>query len=418
MSTEGLIIWGALARTAGLAGVLALAAGCRGGLPGADTASTRLPGGWAPDSRPHNESGVVPVSATEPVAGAGAVPTADSAAASGSDEEDGFEWSDLSPDKIVENAKKAVGLGPDEGLARRLFQEGELLFERKEYAQAAKKFKSAAGRWPDSILEEDALFLQGECYYFSDHYPKAQDTYDNLLKKYDNSRYLDTVVTRLFQIARYWEKLHEAHRHWPVTPNLTDKERPWFDTHGNALKAYDTIRMHDPTGRLADDSIMATANAHFGNGRYEDAAYYYDLLRKEYPRSEHQLQAHVLGLQSKLHVYQGSMYDGTPLDEAGEIAEQTLTQFRSELGPEQTRIAAVRDRIQEQKAERDWTVAQYYDGKKQYGHARVYYQYIIRDHPQTQVARAARARLEEIRDRPDRPPNRLKWLSDLIPADD
>ena len=374
-----------------------------------DTANIGPPGGV---------SGVVPASATEPLGTPSAFPPTGSAAAPGSDDDKGFEWSDLKPENVVKNAKKAVGLGPDERLAHSLFQEGRTLLDEKKYSQAADKFKSAAGRWPDSILEEDAMFLQGESYFFADRYPKAQDAYDNLLKKYDNSRHLDTVVKRLFSIGHYWEQLHAAHPHWPVTPNLTDKERPWFDTFGNAIKAYETIRMKDPTGPLADDSIMATANAYFGKGRYEDAAYHYDLLRKEYPRSEHQIQAHILGLQSKLRIYQGKLYDGTPLDEADEIAQQALTQFGHQLGAEQSRVAQTRDRIVEQKAERDWAVAQYYDRKKQFGHARIYYQYIVNDYPLTETAHKSRARLDQIRDEPDRPPDRFKWLSGLFPGEE
>ena len=424
------------------------AAGCAGVPPGPDRVNTRPPGrasssaeddensGWLFDRLmgrqpqasqgatgatpvpPLGAPGVVPASASEPVSPPAAVASGASAAAPKPDDKSGFEWSDLSPNNIVKNVKSAVGLGPDEGLARKLMEEGKTLFEQKKYAEAAKKYKSAAGRWPDSVLEEDALFWLAECYFFADEYPNAQDAYDNLLKKYDNSRYLDTVANRLFSIGRYWEQLEAAHAHWPVTPNLTDKERPWFDTFGNALKAYETIRMKDPTGRLADDSIMATANAYFAKGRYEDAAYYYDLLRKEYPRSEHQLQAHVLGLQSKLRVYQGNLYDGTPLSEADQIAQQTLTQFRDQLGPEQVRVAQARDNILEQKADRDWVVAQYYDKKKEFGAARVYYQYLIKDYPLTQAAHKARARLDQIRDEPDRPPNRFKWLTDAFPAED
>ena len=93
-----------------------------------------------------------------------------------------------------------------------------------------------------------------------------------------------------------------------------------------------------------------------------------------------------------------------------------MTQFRGQLGAEQPRVAAARDGILEQKAERDWAVAQYYDNKKQFGHARVYYQYIIRDYPLTQTAHKARARLDQIHDKPDRPVNRFKWLTDLFPA--
>jgi outer membrane protein assembly factor BamD (BamD/ComL family) len=416
------------------------AAGCVGVPPVPDTVSTRSPGsvqspaeddensGWlfdrltgrrSPASQAERASAVVQASASEPAAPPPAVSSTESAesAAAKSDEHSGFDWSDLSPDKVVKSVKKAVGLGPNEKLAHTLFQEGQALLEQKKYAEASAKFKSAAARWPDSVLEEDALFWQAECYFFSDEYPQAQDTYDNLLKKYDNSRYLDTVTKRLFSIGRYWEQLEQAHSHWPITPNLTDKERPWFDTFGNALKAYETVRMKDPTGPLADDSIMATANAYFGKGRYEDASYYYDLLRKEYPRSEHQLQAHILGLQSKLRVYQGNLYDGTPLKQADEIAEQTLTQFRGQLGQEQERVAQARDQILEERAKRDWAMAQYYDRKKQYGHARAYYQYLIRDYPLTQAAHKARARLDEIRNEPDQPPNRFQWLSDLFPAE-
>ena len=45
-------------------------------------------------------------------------------------------------------------------------------------------------------MEEDALFLQSESEFFSDQYPKAHDTIGGLLKKYPNTRHLDTAVAR------------------------------------------------------------------------------------------------------------------------------------------------------------------------------------------------------------------------------
>ncbi len=81
------------------------------------------------------------------------------------------------------------------------FREGEALFRAKKYAEAAPKFYTASWRWPDSTLEEDALFLEGECYFFDDQYGKAQDAYDALLKAHGNTRYLDTVMWRLFAIG-------------------------------------------------------------------------------------------------------------------------------------------------------------------------------------------------------------------------
>jgi len=328
----------------------------------------------------------------------------------------GFEWSDLAPENMYKNMKKAAGYGPDEKIARKSLEEGEALFRQKKYAEAIEKFKTAADRWPDSTLEEDAQFLLGESYFFTDHYPKAFDTYADLLKKHDNTRYLDTVMKREFAIGRYWEQLYHKDPQWPITPNLTDKTRPKFDTFGYAIKAYETIRQHDPNGPLADDSVMATANAYFVIGHYEQAAYHYDLLRKEYATSEFQPQAHVLGLQAKLRMYQGKDYDGVPLKEAEEIV-QALKQFDKQLGAEKERIQQTAREIVEKKAEREWNMGQYYEKKKYFGAARFYYDGLIKEYPTTQHAELARARLDQIRDKPDVPPNHFKFLTTLFPAE-
>ncbi|NLX97126.1 MAG: outer membrane protein assembly factor BamD [Rhodopirellula sp.] len=327
-------------------------------------------------------------------------------------EDSGFDWEDLWPSNVYKNLKNSIGLGPDEQIARAAYREGEELYVQQKYKEAAEKFATAAKRWPDSLLEEDALFFLAECYFFTDQYTKANDTYQNLLKKHSFSRHLDKVVARLFAIGRYWEQSQVAQPHWPVTPNLTDNSRPLFDTFGHALKTYEQIRLNDPTGPLADDAVMATANAYFLTQRYEDAAYHYDLIRKEYPKSEHQVNAHVLAVKSKLEVYQGASYDGTPLEEAGEVAQTALSQFPEQLGSEKELMVKTKNAIVEQKAERDWAIAEYYDKKKYYGAARFYYDAIIKDYPQTRFAQMARARLAEIKDLPSEPANHFQFLTE------
>ena len=261
---------------------------------------------------------------------------------------------------------KSMGYGPDESIARDQFRQGEALFREKKYAEAVPKFHMASWCWPDSTLEEDALFLEGECYFFDDQYGKAQDAYDNLLKEHGNTRYLDTVVWRLFAIAPLLGATDAAQPHWPMTPNFTDKTRPWFDSWDNAIAAYEAIHLHDPRGPLADVAEMAIANMYFRAGRYEDAAFHYDIIRKDYPKSKYQLQAHLLGLQSKMRMYQGPIYDGQPLKDAEEIADQTLTQFRGRLGDEEANVVQNRARIVLMKAEREWAMGQYYDRKQYY----------------------------------------------------
>ena len=371
----------------------------------------RLMGREQPAPAEAAPSGVIPASATEPIASVPPpVPARDDAS--------GFEWSDLSPSKVYDDVKKSVGYGPDEAKAHALLKEGEALFTQKEYDDALGKFKAAGGRWPDSPLEEDALFMTAECSFFADDYAKAQSSYESLLKKYDNSRHLDTTVRRVFQIGQYWEDMYRKEGHWPVTPNVLDSTQPTFNTLGHALRSYEIVRLNDPTGPLADDSLMATANVHFAKGQFEDAAFHYDVLRDEYPDSEHQAQAHVLAVQAKLQVYQGAHYDDTPLREADEIADQALTQFRGQLGDEAPRMAEARNRIVAQQAERDWKMAQYYETKEYFGAARMYYDTILDKYPRTPHAQKARERLAQIRSEPDVPPNRYKWLTDRFQSDD
>jgi outer membrane protein assembly factor BamD (BamD/ComL family) len=332
------------------------------------------------------------------------------------DEDPGFDWSDLDPGNVWKKMKVAMGKGPDETIAQSLYREGESLYQQKSYHDAALKFAAAADRWPDSPLEEDALFFQGESHFFADEYPKADDTFLMLFKKYSNSRYLDVAVRRQFAIARYWEQQHVAHPHWPVTPNFRDKTQPIFDTKGNAINAYQSVRLNDPTGPLADDAVMAIAVAHFLDGEYADAAYHFDVLRKEYPKSEHQVQAHILDLESKRRMYQGPFYDGTPLIDGDEIAKQALTQFPKQLGDERSRIIEARSQMMEQRAERDWAIAKFYEKKKAYGAAKDYYRMLIRDHPGSKAAEAAEQRLVQIKDYPDEPPNYFKWVDKILPS--
>jgi outer membrane protein assembly factor BamD (BamD/ComL family) len=330
-----------------------------------------------------------------------------------SDDDSNF-FDALAPDHIRKTYRAWIGKGPNEGLARALYQEGMDLYRDRRYDEAVEKFDEAGLRWPDSPLEEDSLFMLGESYFFADRYSSANDVYEQLLKQYQYTRHLDVVVHRLFAVGRYWEHVSVDQYWWQL--NFTDKNLPIIDTFGYSMKAFDMIRLNDPTGPLADSSVMAQANANFRRERYEDAAYNYDLLRKEYPKSQYQVQAHLLGIKSKEAIYQGPMYDATVLKDADQIAKQALTQFGPQLGNERQYVVDTRNRIHEEMANRDMVLAQFYEKKQCYGSAKFYYAQLIKDFPRTPAAEAARERLQQIKDYPDEPPNHFKWLTDLFGA--
>lgn len=331
------------------------------------------------------------------------------------DEYDSDEDRLISEKKIKRGFKQAFGRGPNEEVAKTAYAEGERLFREKQYDAAAKQFFVSYDRWPDSPLEEDALYMAGEANFFADRYQKSDDAYALLLKKYPNTTRLDKVINRRFAIGRYWELKYASDPHWPVTPNFTDKTRPWFDTAGHAIKVYERIRLDDPTGPLADDATMATANFYFVNRRFEDADYFYGLLRTEFPKSDFQYPAHLLGLQAKLMKYQGPDYDGKPLEEAKELCDQLLAQFPNELGADRERIVKMQAEVRRGGAAREFALAEYYHKGQYYGASKMHYENVARDYPGTELARQSVAQVEAVRGQPEVPEDKFEWLTGLFP---
>jgi outer membrane protein assembly factor BamD (BamD/ComL family) len=330
------------------------------------------------------------------------------------DQEEPGSWVDRAEQKIKRAYQRVTGTLPNDRIARALFEEAAALYQEEEFAKAADRFERAAKRAADPLLREDAWFLAGESWFFADCYARANKCYDRLLEEFDYTRFLDTVVRRKFLIARYWEQVGFD---TPLLLSLqfTDPSRPRFDTLGHALKTYQSIRLHDPTGPLADDAIMATAGIYFRKTRYGDAAEEYAVLRKEYPKSEHLRDAYLLGLQATLASYQGPAYDAKPLEQARDLTYQTLRLFGAELGEEKDRLLEIDRRITEALAERDLALAQFYEKKRRYGAARFYYRSVLEEYPLTEAAQLARERLAAIQDFPERPPNYFAWLERVLP---
>jgi outer membrane protein assembly factor BamD (BamD/ComL family) len=342
-------------------------------------------------------------------------------------EVDEFGIESLSPDNITDTVRQMSGFGPDKGIAVKKFAAGDKIFEEamqrpegdkrrmSQLNSAAAEYTEAAKRWPDSTLEEDALMMVGECYYFSDQYPKATAAYDALIKKYRNTRHMDDIADRRYRLAGFWIEKHRADPRWSIQPNLTDDMEPRFDTFGSATQLLHQIRHDDPTNALADDAAYAAAAAYYAQGDYAQADLFFTDVRKSYPNSEHQFKAHLLGLMCKLQVYQGPDYDGHALDEAQKLVETIQRQFPREAAAELEYLEKAAKEIRAKKAERYWMMADFYEGRGLYSGTRFHLNKIIKEFPTSSAADNARRRLEEIRDKPEKPPQRFKWLADLFP---
>ncbi len=311
--------------------------------------------------------------------------------------------------------------------AQRLFNDGQYkaaekilkkITKRNQPLFASRKDKELLKRQYDPIREE-ALYLIAETQFAQKRYAWAQDSYVALMKDYPSTRYLDRSTRRLFEIARTWlgapdfattgdiqqvnledprstpaAKTTKPPHGWTIIPNFFDRTRPVFDTQGRAIQALKSIWLNDPTGPLADDALMMTASHYLRKGDYQEADRVFNILREEYPKSQHLQAAFLLGSHVKLMSYQGAGYDITQLEAARQLKASTLRLF-PDL-PAKERLKGELKRIEEAKAQRDWETAQLYLRKNKLPSVAVYCNEILRRFPNTSYAKRAKDLLKEL----------------------
>lgn len=295
------------------------------------------------------------------------------------------------------------------------------LFKEENYEEARRSFKKVAKKFKKSEIREDALFMQAESAWQQEHFAAAHDAYAVLLKEYPSTRHLNVVSERLFKLGRMWldfpevaklgeiqqvnfdqpakklpsEEPPQVPKSKPIfVPNFRNKKEPLFDTPGNGVASLSAVWMHDPTGPLADDSMMLVASYHARKGNYVEADRYFQMLRETFPNSPHVQNAFVLGSHVKLMSYQGPVYETRTLQEAQLLKESVIRLYPNI--PEVGRIKDELARIEDAKALVIWTQAEFYARKKNKRATAIYCHDVINEYPKSQYAEKARAKLVEL----------------------
>lgn len=345
--------------------------------------------------------------------------------------------------------RQARGKDPEMDRALAKYDAAEALYNAGKYSEAEDAFKKLAkerrgtyenlrSRWErwwgmqsaDEIdpyvnygdpVEEDSLFMVAESQFAQKRYSWSQDSYDTLLTKYPSTRHMEPSTRRLFRIAMYWldfssdvgsdgdvklashETINPAKPPKapqvppiPIIPNISDRTRPVFDSHGRALQALRSIWLHDAAGPLADDALILSANHHLRTGDFVEATRLYKLLREQYPDSPHFQDAHLLGAYVTMASYEGSTYDGAPLNEAKQLKQTALQLFPNITEEERARLEKDVRRLDDAEIGRLWDRVEFYKAKNQPQSVAVYCHVLINKFPESRFAEQARQELKRV----------------------
>ena len=335
-------------------------------------------------------------------------------------------------DKVTETTKQVLNLvtgreQENSSRAKELYIEADAIFRKASslegdermdaFMEAAAVFRSATEAAPRTALEQDALFMQAESEFFAEDYRSATETYQTLQKNFPRNRHIDRVAARLFSISDYWIKRVVSENDSWMNFDFTDDKRPVYDMNGHAIRVLDQIRFDDPTGRLADDATMRAASEYLRQEKYVEADEFLTDIRETFPDSEHLFLAHMLGIQCKLELYAGPAYSGLVLEDAEKLVQQTRERFPDKMQDQANSesLAKAAAEIAYHRAGRYAYRAKYRERQQKYGAARVYYNLLLQQYPDTPQAETARDRLAAIEKYPDVPKQRLSWLQKVFP---
>jgi outer membrane protein assembly factor BamD (BamD/ComL family) len=313
-------------------------------------------------------------------------------------------------------------------IAQKQFDDGQYAIAARGFNAIAKKrdrskfelFGSSGKDHPTyDPIREEAVFYLAESQFMQNDLSDATANYQMLVKDYPSTRYMDESTRRLFEISKQWlgvdgfattdeirqVNAEEGAGDAPLSsqkpksrfnyfPNFGDSSRPLFDQGGHALKALKTIWLNDPSGPLADDSLMLAATYYLRNENYREADRLFTILREQFPKSPHLQNAFVLGSHVKLMSYQGAAYDEQLLADSKALKEQSLRLF-PDL-PEGDRVRRELKTIYEAEARREWELALFYEKKRKPKAIVISCREILLKYPNSSYAPRARAKLAEL----------------------
>lgn len=272
------------------------------------------------------------------------------------------------------------------------------LYMKDELAQAEKEFARIAKNRKGSPYGSKAQFFLAETQFQQKKYVNAHDSYEKLIADYPGTDRLEQAVKREYEIAQIWlaQSDPKAKKDEAFTwTSHFDGKQPLIDTQGSALKALEHVRVHDPTGPLADDALMKIADYHMQNADYESAGIYYDQLIQDHPKSPMARQAALLAIDARMKGYRGPEFDASGLERSRELVKQTMQRY-----PEQpagnNQLYKTLDLINDAEAEKTFTTGAYYKKIGRIQAAELYFGKIPQRWPESPWAKKAKTELASL----------------------
>jgi len=265
--------------------------------------------------------------------------------------------------------------------AQSQFQYAKELFDKKEYLRAIKEFQKVEKYFKGSKKASLALYYIGVCYENLKEDLKAFKVYKKLLESYPFFENLEEIYKRMYEIGERLEK---------------KKSRKFLglELEPPSLLVFRTLAEEGAHTEYAMKALYKEGIILMRLNRFLEAQRCFKKITEEYSDSK-------LAKLSKFWLALCKIKSSPKIEYAQqdlESAEKLLKEFLSECSEKELIESAKKELkfLRGKIAEKNYKIAQFYESQKAFNSAKIYYEYIIKNFPDTEWAKKAKEKLKQL----------------------
>ncbi|NGX47806.1 MAG: Outer membrane protein assembly factor BamD [Chlamydiae bacterium] len=259
-------------------------------------------------------------------------------------------------------------------------------FEKGEWKNLEKEAIILIKNFPNSPFARDATFFLGMAYFKQDDFEMANIEFTEYLTRQATPKYFEETIQYKFEIA---EKFRSGARKHIMGFKTLPK---WMPAGSEAIAIYDEVISALPHHELAAHSHYGKAQVQAKNEDFRAAVESYQTLIRRFPKHPLAIESYIGIGEVYLQQSQSEYCDPDFLD----LAELNLRKFRTSF-PGEEKIAVAQGnymRMQDHYAGSLFETARFYERTNKWGAAKIYYAKILKNYPDSFVAKKSKDRLE------------------------
>ena len=249
---------------------------------------------------------------------------------------------------------------------------------KKDYSVAIRKLEQLAEVFPASPYAAKARYHIGEIYQLAGEKEKAFQSYQKVIDNYPGSDLVATAVSKQFVIGGQF---------------ANKKQGGWFSfLHGDPVDLLTRTVTTAPYAAEAEKALYDLGDYHFREGHFQEAIDTFDRLVQDYPESQYGPAAELKAGEAGFKLYREQKNNEDLLLNASTRLAAFLARYPD--NKDKSRAQKLYGQTRELLAEKVMEVAQFYKKSKNPKAAKVYFEKVVNDYPETEVAKAAKEKIK------------------------